>query len=229
MKYGESSLILDIYTEEYGLHSYIIGGVRSKKSKTKAGGLQIMSLVELIAYHKNTKALFRIKEIQPTILYKKIPFEILRSSVGQFMIELLKQVLKDTEENAALFLFIVEWFYYLDDTPHKVSNVHLRFMIELAELIGIQPRDNYSVHRPYFDLSEGQFIEEERANHHCLNTKTSELIYDLMMSDRESLHDLNFSNEERRNILDKLIQFYNLHIEAMKPLNTHQILNEILT
>ena len=68
LKYGETSLIMDIYTENYGLNSYIVGGVRNKKSTTKSGSLQIMSLVEIVAYHKSAKSLYRIKEISALIL-----------------------------------------------------------------------------------------------------------------------------------------------------------------
>ena len=95
LKYGESSLILDIYTEDFGLNSYIVSGVRNKNSKSKSGGLQLMSLVEIVAYHKNKKALYRIKEFNFAHIYKRIPFEILRSSVGTFMIEILKNTLKE--------------------------------------------------------------------------------------------------------------------------------------
>ena len=53
LKYSETSLILDIYTEEKGLRNYIISGVRNKKSKLKTGLLQPTMLVEMVAYEKN--------------------------------------------------------------------------------------------------------------------------------------------------------------------------------
>ena len=148
IKYGETSLIMDVYTEHSGLNSYIVGGVRNTKSKTQSGSLQIMSIVDIIAYHKSVKALFRIKEISAGHLYQQIPFDILRSSVGTFMIEILKHTLKENEENFVLFDFLFEWFIHLDMTPHSVSNLHLLFMLELAEKIGIQPRDNFSINNP---------------------------------------------------------------------------------
>ncbi len=228
IKYGETSLILDIYTENYGLNSYVIGGVRNKKSKTNIGGLQLMSLVEIIAYHKNIKTLFRIKEINSAHLYKRIPFEILRSSVGMFMIEILKHTLKENEENPDLFQFIFSWFKYLDETENSISNLHLLFMLELAEQIGIQPRDNFSLNNPYFDLMEGQFINSCPNHQYYLDALPSELLYDFMMQEKEYVHEIKCSNTQRRFLLDKLIQFYKLHIDNIKELHTFQILNEIL-
>ena len=49
-KYSETSLICKILTEERGLKSYIISGVRKKKGKTSAGLLQVMSILDLVVY-----------------------------------------------------------------------------------------------------------------------------------------------------------------------------------
>ncbi|GEM_PF-100743 len=228
MKYGETSLIMDIYSRDYGLNSYIIGGVRNKKSKTQAGLCQIMSLVQFVAYHKNTKGLFRIKEISSAHLYTRIPFEIMRSSVGMFMVEVLKNTIREDEENAELFDFIFQWFFFLDTSEESVSNLHLLFMLELTEQIGIQPRDNYSVNKTFFDMMEGQFVAGIPDHHYFLKPEQSEHLYDLMMQERDYVHELALTNRERRQILDKLILFYKLHIDSMKELHTYQILNEIL-
>ena len=37
IKYSESSIISNIYTERFGLQTYIVNGVRSAKAKGKAG------------------------------------------------------------------------------------------------------------------------------------------------------------------------------------------------
>lgn len=229
LKYGETSLIMDIYTREYGLNSYIIGGVRNKKSKTQAGLCQIMSLVQIIAYHKNTKSLFRIKEVSSEHLYQRIPFEILRSSVGMFMIEIVKNCIREDEENEELYDFIADWFKFLDQSPQSINNVHLLFMLELSEYIGIQPRDNYSINNPYFDLVEGQFASSIPNHQYYLQASEAELLYDLMMQERDSIHELGMTNLQRRILLDKLILFYKLHIDTIKELHTYSILNEILS
>ena len=101
-------------------------------------------------------------------------------------------------------------------------------MLELAEQIGIQPRDNFSVNNTYFDLMEGQFIESSPNHQYYLDPGPSELLYDFMMQDKENVHELVCNNAQRRFLLDKLIQFYKLHVDSMKDLLSFQILNEIL-
>lgn len=229
LKYGETSLILDIYSEGYGLNSYIVGGVRNKKTKTSAGSLQIMSIVDFVAYHKNIKTLYRIKEINTAVPYARIPFEIMRSSVGTFMVEMLKNILKENEENPELFEFIYDWFTYLDSTSYSVNNLHILFMLQLAEKIGVQPRDNYSVNNSIFDLKEGQFVKTAPNHSLHLDSLSSEILYDFMMEEKETVHELTCNNAIRRILLDKLIRFYQLHVDSVKEVHSHLILNEILS
>lgn len=229
LKYGETSLIMDIYSRDYGLNSYIIGGVRNKKSKTQAGLCQIMSLVELVAYHKNTKSLFRIKEISSAHLYQRLPFDILRSSVGMFITEILKNTIREDEENKELFDFIYDWFIFLDQSKSSINNQHLLFLLELTEHIGIQPRDNYSINNKYFDLVDGLFVSSLPDHQYFLDLEHSELLYDLMMQERSFVHELMINNSQRRILLDKLILFFKLHIDTIKELHTYPILNEILS
>ena len=61
IKYSETSLIMDIYTEEKGLQKYIISGVRNKRSKVKTGLLQPAMLVDMVAYYRENKPMNRIK------------------------------------------------------------------------------------------------------------------------------------------------------------------------
>lgn len=44
-KYSESSVIVKIFTEESGLQTYVLKGVRNKKSKNKVNLLQALNLV----------------------------------------------------------------------------------------------------------------------------------------------------------------------------------------
>ena len=61
IKYGDTSIICKIYTEQFGLQSYIINGIRKSKSKN-IGLYQPLNILDLVVYHKKTSGLQRIKE-----------------------------------------------------------------------------------------------------------------------------------------------------------------------
>ena len=105
-KYSEKSVIAKIYTKKYGLQSYILNGVRNKKSKNKAAYLQPLSLVEIDANHKDNKGLQRVKTIEFEIPFNSIPFEIGKSSIAFFIAEILYKSIKEEEANIPLFEFL---------------------------------------------------------------------------------------------------------------------------
>ena len=108
VKYGETSLIASIYTELFGLQSYLVNGVRtsSKKGPGKASLFQSGAMLELVVYHNDLKNLQRIKEFKWGYLYRHIFADILKNSVALFMVELLSKTIKQPEQNADLFYFV---------------------------------------------------------------------------------------------------------------------------
>ena len=79
VKFKETSVIVKIYTEKFGLQSYIENGVRSSKSKNKIALFQPLTQLELVVYHDPKKEINRISEIRCILPYKSIPFEIKKS------------------------------------------------------------------------------------------------------------------------------------------------------
>ena len=66
IKYGETSLVVSVYTSVFGLQSYIINGIRtySKNSSNKAAFFQPATLLNMEVYHNSFKQINRIKEYQ---------------------------------------------------------------------------------------------------------------------------------------------------------------------
>ena len=64
VRYGETSIIAGIFTELFGLQSYLINGVRvtSKKGSGKANMLQPGAILDMVVYHNELKNLQRVKE-----------------------------------------------------------------------------------------------------------------------------------------------------------------------
>ncbi len=227
-KYSETSMISDIYTEEKGLRSYIISGVRSKKARVSAGILQIMSLVDIVAYHREGRDLTRLKEIKPYHVYHSIPFEVVKGAVGTFMIEIAQKTISGEEPQKDLFEFLLHNFMFLDETTTPFANLHLHFMINLTEFLGFLPGDSYSADTPFFDLQEGRFVSAAPPHPHWLNDALSAKFSQLLHLSKEQCHLVPFKREDRKALLRSLINFYRLHIEHFPTIHSFEILEEVL-
>lgn len=227
-KYSESSVITDIYTEAKGLRSYIVSGVRAKRSKFPPGLLQVMSLVDMVAYHREDKDLTRIKELKAAHIYHQLPFEVVRRSVGIFMAEIIRKTIKEREKNSDLFRFLYDNFVWLDTSVHSVANLHLYFLVNLSAHLGFMPSDTYGFKTPFFDLKEGQFTTGGFDHTYFLDKNISKIFHQFISVDIENIHRISLVNAQRKQLLQQLLDYYGLHIDNFSKINSHSILEEVL-
>ncbi|NUQ26790.1 MAG: DNA repair protein RecO [Saprospiraceae bacterium] len=228
LKYAESSIIADIYTEDKGLRKYIFNSVRKAKSRISPSVLQVMSLVDLVAYEREDRDLNRVKEIQPAYVYHTIPFDVKKGAVGLFMAEIIRKTIREEEENRPLFSFIYDNFCHLDQTTHSIANAHLYFMLEFSAYLGFLPGGEANKQTPFFDLSEGVFVSQIPSHLYYLDERHSILLHYLLHASPETHHELKLTREERRHLLQHLLDYYRLHIENFPDIHAHQILFEVL-
>ncbi|MEM9888755.1 MAG: DNA repair protein RecO [Bacteroidota bacterium] len=227
LKYSETSLIIEIYTEAQGLKKYIVSGVRSRKAKVSANLLQVMSLLDIIAYNKQGKDLNRIKELKSFYTYQKLPFNVYRSSVGLFITEVAQKTLRQSESNEALFRFLLAIYTHLDQSEQSIANVHLYFLVHFTQFLGFTPDGNYDTSHPYFNLREGTFMKSD-AKKYALNQRLSQLLSQLLDSSLEDSHQISMNRLERHQFVDQLLRYYQLHIDNFPKISAHAILKEVL-
>lgn len=222
VKYSESSVICKIYTEKFGLRSYIINGVRSSKSKTKAALLQPMSLLDMEVYHHEHRNLNRIKELRLYHAYRSIWFHPLKGAVGLFMMEVLNKCIHEEEKNEKLFGFISTTLIETDDCLHLPKDCLLQFLLQLSALLGFSPRGEYSNATPIFSMAEGSFVPAADDLPYHLDLISSQHFSDLM-------HHLStdFPAAMRRKLLYALLDYYRLHIVGFSRLKSLAVLEEV--
>ena len=121
VKYGETSVIASIFTELFGIQSYMVNGVRTSGKTGKAHFFQPASILEMQVYHNELKNLQRIKDLKWAVLYKNIFSDVTKNSVALFMVELLQKNLKQPETNEDLFHFCEDAFLQLDQADPQVT------------------------------------------------------------------------------------------------------------
>lgn len=233
VKYGETSLVVSIYTELFGLQSYMVNGVRmaTKKSSPKASMFQPASILDLVVYHNESNNLQRIKEFKWAHLYQHIYSDVPKNAVSLFMMELLNKCLKEPEPNADLFYFIEDALLHLDRATVTVTaNFPLFFALHLAVFFGFRISDEFSEELPYLDLQEGIFTPSIPQHSAYLEGKEAETTsYILKVMNPADLEDLHLNQEFRRRLLNAFEQYYALHIPEFGSLKTLPVLREMMS
>ncbi len=231
VKFGETSLVVTVFTELFGLQSYIVNGIRmvSKKSTAKVAYFQPASILELVVYHNEFKNLQRIKEYRWVNLYNHIFSDVFKNAVALYMIELLNKCLKEPEPNSELFYFIEDGLLHLDiGTKMTTANFPLFFALHLAVFFGFRISDDEVNSHYYLDLQEGVFVEEQPSHPYYLEGKESETIaHILKVKLPQDLEEVKVNQEARRRILSALETYYSLHISDFGTMKTLPVLREI--
>lgn len=231
IKYGETSLVVTIFTEMFGIQTYMVNGVRiSKKSAFKANHFQPSAILDLVVYHTDNKSMQRIKEFSWAVLYDKLLSDVIRNSIASYMAELLQKCLKQPEANEDLFTFCEASFSVLDQADKKITaNFALFFTLHLAHFFGFRMTDNYDEETCFLDLREGIFISHQPEHPHFMDGKHAELTAQLLkVMQPEELEQFSLNGETRRLLLLKYLDFYALHIPDFGQMKTLLVLHEVL-
>jgi DNA repair protein RecO (recombination protein O) len=232
VKYGETSIIVTILTELFGVQSYMVNGVRtsSKKGAGKANLFQPGAILELVAYHNELHHLQRLREFKWSVLYQHIFFDVLKNSVALFMVELLSKTLRQPEANAELFYFAEDAFVHLDTAGEQVvANYPLFFALHLSTFFGFRFSDRYTEQTSYLDLQEGEFVHEHPVHPYFLGYPYSFITSQLLkVMQPHELDQIKLNKESRRVLLQAYQTFYALHISDFGVMKTLPVLQEVL-
>ena len=228
VKYGETSVIVSVFTEKFGLQSYIVSGVRTTGKNNKSQYFQPSALLELQVYHNELKSLQRIKDVKWSVLLTNIFSDIFKNAVAIYAVELLTKCLKQPEVNDDLFRFCTDFLKELNDSkPAIAANMPLYFAIHFTAFLGLKIEDNFSESNPYFDFKEGKFTSRNELNVIAdkeTNFHLAELLKTLKPID---LEEIKLSQQRRALLLNELEKYYTWHVPDFGKLKSISVLRQL--
>jgi DNA repair protein RecO (recombination protein O) len=231
IKYGDTSLVTTIFTQLYGLQTYIVQGVRSSKAaKNRAGSFQPATLLELVVYRQPQKNMQRIREFQAAYIYSSLQQDVIKNSVALFSVEILLRLLPEDASMPALFDFAFDYFTRLDKMPvSNVANFPLYFVVQCSRIFGFDLKGSYSRETPHLDLSEGGFTEQAPLVPPYTNDEdASALSLLLKVNDYNAVDIIHLNAAMRLRLIDWYILFLQRHTQHMGSIKSLSVLRTIL-
>lgn len=231
VKYGETSLVCTIFTEVYGVQSYMVQGVRTGKAgKGRAGLLQPTSLIDMIVYHKPNANLQRIKEFHPAYIYNTVPEQIVKNSIALFSIELLLRLLPEHAPMSELFHMVVSYLQLLDKKDaHDAANYPIYFAAKCCEELGYTITGNYSAETPYLNLQEGGFTHNEPMLRPFVPDEDARMLDRILTAGSiEGVAAIEMNAAMRFRLLDWFIEFMHNHTQHMGEVKSLSVLRAVL-
>ncbi|RUT78763.1 DNA repair protein RecO [Ancylomarina longa] len=229
IKYGETSLIVSIYTEKFGRQTYMVKGARSKKSKNKNNLFRPFFLLDMEVYHRAGKNIQSLKEVRLSEPIHNLIFDVHKSTMVLFLAEVVTKVIREEEANLELFVFLYNSIRYLDLCDESIQFFHLYFLTRLTRFLGCYPQLNREDKKPFFDLDNGRFVSLENKHAHCLNFELSQSLNILINTSIDQLNELIFSKIVVNDLLRAILNFYALQIDGFSSLKSLSVIQNIFS
>lgn len=206
------------------MQTYIVNGVRSVKSRSKAAFYRHGNLLDLVVYHRDTGNIMRVSEVKFAYTHTELPFQIVKSSLLLFYIELLNKTLKEQESNFELFNFLFESIVELDETDRPLGNHHIWFLLVLSKFLGFFPAaDEGNI----FDMQNGTFVKSMPAHQYFLNETLSDKLKQIIYPELINYDQIRLDQNQRKSILTALLTYYKLHIADFGEVKSLHVLEEL--
>lgn len=225
--YSESSVIAQIFTEKFGLQSYLINGVRKTGGKFNMNMFQPLHLLDMVVYHKPTGNIQRAAELRNFPVFESIPYHIVKSSLVIFLNEVIYKSIRLHTADERLFKFLFHSLEALDHLDEGLGNFHLWFMVQMSRYLGFYPDISHR-ELPYFDLRDGTYAEHLPVHVHVLEGSLTVLFTQLATSHLDTISGIQLTHAQRKDLLDKLLEYYQLHVDGFINIKSHIVLEEVL-
>ncbi|MDL2244532.1 DNA repair protein RecO [Parabacteroides sp. OttesenSCG-928-J18] len=225
--YNDKYVIVHIYTELFGRVSYMVPRQKGKKSAVSKALFMPLSVLEMEVDHQPKRDIQRIKECRSCYLLNSLSFDPVKNVLALFLSELLYRSIKETEPDRRLFQFLYGSIHYLEHTEDGIANFHIVFMMNLLHYLGVFPRGDTYRSGFYFDLLSGTFRADIPMHTHFLTPEDSLFFYRLLRISFENMSLYAFSRSDRRNIIRKILEYYQLHLPGFSGVHSLDVLETL--
>ena len=226
-KYGESRMIVDMFTEEAGRLSFIISIPKTSKGRIKKQYFQPMTLLEVECDVRQNVQLQKLKDAHLLTAYTSIPFSPEKLALSLFIAEFLYHALRSEQQDRLLFAYVCDSMQWLDTVEVGFANFHLTFLMRMSRFLGFYPNLDDYVDGCVFDLRTATFSLQVPTHRDFLDSYDSQLIHTLMRMDFPTMHLFQLSHHDRNRITEVLLHYYRLHIPQFPELKSLGVLQEL--
>lgn len=227
IKYGDSKMIVDMFTRAHGRMSFVVSIPKSSKSKLRKQFFQPLSMLSLEYDYRPKVQLQKIRNVALFHPYSSLPFDIDKLTVGMFISEFLYHSLYGEQQNEQMFDYIYDSLQWFDGSPSPTANFHLVFMMRLSLFLGFYPNLDDYVSGCVFDLRNGSFSSVAPLHSDYLSPEEASQMSLMMRMNYPTMHLFKFTRAQRNRLLDVIVQYYRLHIPGFPEMKSLDVLRNI--
>ena len=227
IKYGETRIIVDMFTRTHGRLSFIVNIPKSIKAKTKKQFFQPLNILEIEVDVRQKVQLQKLSDVRLAMPFSSIPFNPHKLSISLFIAEFLYYALRSEQQNALLYDYVESSILWLDSQDDRYANFHLVFLMRLSRFLGFYPNLEHYQTGDYFDLRESMFLPTPPLHRDFPYPQEAEMVQLMMRMDYPTMHLFKMTHQERNRLLEVTITYYRLYLTDFPELKSIAVLQEL--
>jgi DNA repair protein RecO (recombination protein O) len=229
IKYTDSGIVAQVYTRKFGRQTFLIKGMRKKKSGKHNIYFQPLFILDLEMYYKASREIQLLKEFSVSFTPYEIYSNIRKSCVAMFLGEVLTAVLKEESPHGYMFDFLEESIVYFDSCKDNYANFHIAFLAGLSSFLGFEPSRRTNPDDLFFDMSNGLFVPVPPIHGNYATVEISDILADFFSGSYDTASNISLTGILRNEILETIVRYYSLHLPGLKKINSLEVLKEVFS
>ena len=227
IKYGETRLIVDMFTKVFGRQAFIVSIPKTPKGKVKKQFFQPLTILEIETDIRPRQQLQKLHDVRLAAPFASIPFEPDKLAISLFVAEFLYYALRSEQRNELLYEYLENSIVWLDGQQSSFANFHLVFLLRLTRFLGFYPNlDDYK-DDDYFDLRESVFMPMPPVHRDFLHPEEAQKVQLMMRMDFPTMHLFRMSHQERNRLLEVSLKYYRLHLPDFPEMKSIEVLQAL--
>ncbi|MCD6346674.1 MAG: DNA repair protein RecO [Bacteroidales bacterium] len=227
LNYGDTSIIVNLYTDHLGRQTVMIKGARGERKNRKISLYHPLSILEIELYYKENRDIQQIREARPIIPLQGIMANPIKNAVSLFLAEVFYRTIRENESNPVLFDYLISSIQLYDLIDKGIPLFHLHVLANLTRFLGFRPDLPPGKSDYWFDLETGLFSISRPIHKMRLEPELTHQLIMLMTTPVDKLDTLDIGRTERNLLIEKLLDYYRLHMEGMGEIKSFAVLKAV--
>lgn len=230
IKYGESKLIVDMFTRQHGRLSFVVALPKSAHARLKKQYFQPLTILTIACDVRPQLSLQKLSDASILIPLPTLLSTPSKLAISLFLAEFLYHALRGEQQNELLFDYMVSSLEWLGSRDDNFANFHLVFLMHLTRFLGFYPNLDEGIEERgelVFDLREGRFCRAVPLHRDFLASEEARVLHLLMRMDFHNMHLFRMNRQQRSRCVEVALQFYRLHLPDFPELRSLAVLKEL--
>ncbi|MDE5987123.1 MAG: DNA repair protein RecO [Prevotella sp.] len=136
LKYGDSKLIVDFYTEQLGRVTSVVKISVSQRARLRKQLFLPLTLLAMEIDYRPRQQMQKITDAQLLAPWQTLCFEPPKMTVAMFLAEILAYATRTEQPDTRLYSFVETSMQWLDLATEGTANFHIAFLVMLTKYLG---------------------------------------------------------------------------------------------